>query len=71
MLLIHGGPTSQFYDALDPLAQYLAQHGYAVLQPNIRGSSGYGKSFEDLNNGDWGLGDLKDAIASADWTGTP
>jgi dipeptidyl aminopeptidase/acylaminoacyl peptidase len=67
VLLIHGGPTSQFYDVLDPLAQHLAQHGYAVLQPNIRGSSGYGKKFEDLNNGDWGHGDLKDAIAGADW----
>jgi len=67
VLLIHGGPTSQFYDALDPLAQYLAQRGYAVLLPNIRGSSGYGKQFEDLNNRDWGHGDLKDAIAGADW----
>ena len=67
VLLIHGGPTSQFYDTLDPLAQHLAQHGYAVLLPNIRGSSGYGKQFEDLNNGDWGHGDLKDAIAGADW----
>ncbi len=67
VLLIHGGPTSQFYDALDPLAQFLAQRGYAVLLPNIRGSSGYGKEFEDLNNGDWGHGDLQDAIAGADW----
>lgn len=67
VLHIHGGPTSQFYDALDPLAQFLAARGYAVLLPNIRGSSGYGKQFEDLNNGDWGHGDLQDAIAGADW----
>ena len=67
VLHIHGGPTSQFYDALDPLAQFLARRGYAVLLPNIRGSSGYGKAFEDLNNGDWGHGDLNDAIAGADW----
>jgi len=67
VLHIHGGPTSQFYDALDPLAQFLARRGYAVLLPNIRGSSGYGKEFEDLNNGDWGHGDLRDAIAGADW----
>ena len=67
VLHIHGGPTSQFYDALDPLAQFLAARGYAVLMPNIRGSSGYGKEFEDLNNGDWGHGDLQDAIAGANW----
>ena len=66
-LIIHGGPTSQFADAYDPLAQYLARRGYAVLMPNIRGSSGYGKAFEDLNNRDWGHGDLQDAIAGADW----
>jgi dipeptidyl aminopeptidase/acylaminoacyl peptidase len=70
VLHIHGGPTSQFYDALDPLAQFLTRRGYAVLLPNIRGSSGYGKEFEDLNNGDWGHGDLHDAIAGADWLRT-
>lgn len=67
VLLIHGGPTSQFADAYDALAQFLARRGYAVLMPNIRGSSGYGKVFEDLNNGDWGHGDLGDAIAGADY----
>jgi dipeptidyl aminopeptidase/acylaminoacyl peptidase len=67
VLIIHGGPTSQFADAYDPLAQFLARRGYAVLMPNIRGSSGYGKAFEDLNNGDWGHGDLQDAIAGANW----
>lgn len=67
VLHIHGGPTSQFSDALDPLAQFLLSRGYAVLLPNIRGSSGYGKAFEDANNGDWGHGDLGDAIAGANW----
>jgi len=38
-------------------------HGYAVLLPNIRGSSGYGKQFEDANNGCWGRCDLKDVVA--------
>jgi dipeptidyl aminopeptidase/acylaminoacyl peptidase len=67
VLIIHGGPTSQFADAYDSLAQFLTRRGYAVLMPNIRGSSGYGKPFEDLNNGDWGHGDLRDAIAGAEW----
>ena len=38
-----------------------------VLLPNVRGSSGYGKAFEELNDRDWGGGDLKDAIAGAEF----
>lgn len=63
ILLIHGGPTSSFNDTYQVQAQFFAQHGYAVLLPNIRGSSGYGKAFEDANNGCWGRCDLKDVIA--------
>jgi dipeptidyl aminopeptidase/acylaminoacyl peptidase len=63
ILLIHGGPTSSFNDTYQIQAQYFAQRGYAVLLPNIRGSSGYGKVFEDANNGCWGRCDLKDVEA--------
>jgi dipeptidyl aminopeptidase/acylaminoacyl peptidase len=63
ILLIHGGPTSSFNDTYQVQAQYFAQRGYAVLLPNIRGSSGYGKPFEDSNNGCWGRCDLKDVEA--------
>jgi dipeptidyl aminopeptidase/acylaminoacyl peptidase len=63
ILLIHGGPTSSFNDTYQIQAQYFAQRGYAVLLPNIRGSSGYGKPFEDANNGCWGRCDLKDVEA--------
>jgi dipeptidyl aminopeptidase/acylaminoacyl peptidase len=63
ILLIHGGPTSSFNDTYQVQAQFFAQRGYAVLLPNIRGSSGYGKVFEDANNGCWGRCDLKDVIA--------
>jgi dipeptidyl aminopeptidase/acylaminoacyl peptidase len=70
ILLIHGGPTSQFLDNFQPQVQFFVQHGYVVLLPNIRGSSGYGRAFEDLNNGDWGHGDLQDAIAGADFLKT-
>lgn len=65
LLWIHGGPTAQFMDTWQPQVQYFVSQGYAVLLPNIRGSSGYGREFEDLNNGDWGHGDLQDAIAGA------
>ena len=67
LLYIHGGPTNQFYDDLQVNVQYLVQRGYVVLLPNIRGSSGYGKAFEEANDRDWGGGDLKDAIAGAEY----
>lgn len=64
---VHGGPTSQFHDAYQPQVQFFVQRGYAVLLPNIRGSSGYGRAFEDLNNGCWGHCDLEDVVAGADY----
>ena len=67
LLFIHGGPTNQFSDDFQPYVQYFVQRGYVVLLPNVRGSSGYGKSFEELNDRDWGGGDLKDAIAGAEF----
>ncbi len=47
---VHGGPTSQFLDTFQPQVQFFVQAGYVVLLPNIRGSSGYGRHFEDLND---------------------
>jgi dipeptidyl aminopeptidase/acylaminoacyl peptidase len=70
LVLIHGGPTNQWFDAFYPEAQYFARLGYAVLMPNIRGSTGYGKAFEELNNQDWGHGDLKDVVAGVDYLKT-
>ena len=67
LLFIHGGPTNQFSDDFQPYVQYLVQRGYVVLLPNVRGSSGYGKAFEELNDKDWGGDDLKDAIAGAEF----
>ena len=63
LMWIHGGPTSQFSDTYQPWVQFFVRNGYTVLLPNIRGSSGYGKDFEDLNNRDWGHDDLKDVLA--------
>ena len=59
----HGGPTSQWQNSWHPFVQLLVQHGYAVFAPNVRGSSGFGREFEDLNDGDWGRGDLEDLVA--------
>ncbi|MFI5057081.1 MAG: S9 family peptidase [Candidatus Acidiferrales bacterium] len=60
--LIHGGPTGNWDDSIDTWAQLLAARGYAVLMPNIRGSSGYGQKFIESNRGDWGGGDFKDVM---------
>lgn len=61
----HGGPTSQWTNGWHPFTQLLAQQGYAVFAPNVRGSSGYGVEFENLNDRAWGQGDLEDLIAGA------
>jgi dipeptidyl aminopeptidase/acylaminoacyl peptidase len=58
----HGGPTSQWKNGWHPFVQFLAQQGYAVFAPNVRGSSGFGLEFENLNDRDWGKGDLEDLI---------
>ena len=67
IMWIHGGPTSQFNDTFQQHVQYFVDRGYAVLLPNIRGSSGYGKAFEDANNGCWGHCDLEDVLAGAEY----
>lgn len=71
LLYIHGGPAGVFTQTyiaspgLYPLATFAAR-GYAVLRPNPRGSSGYGKKFRYANYGDWGNGDFKDLMAGVD-----
>ncbi|MBM4186749.1 MAG: S9 family peptidase [Gemmatimonadetes bacterium] len=67
LLYIHGGPTAQFSDTYQAQVQFFVQQGYVVLLPNIRGSSGYGRAFEDANNKDWGHGDLDDVKAGAEY----
>src|SRR5882724_1664632 len=50
----HGGPWARDDWGYDPFAQFWANRGYAVLQPNFRGSTGYGKKFIDAGNKQWG-----------------
>ena len=66
IVLVHGGPTGRWSDAFDAWGQLLATRGYAVLYPNIRGSSGYGQKFVEANRADWGGGDFKDVMAGVD-----
>lgn len=51
----HGGPWGRDTWGYDPYAQFLANRGYAVLQPNFRASTGYGKKFLNAGNRQWGL----------------
>lgn len=67
LMYIHGGPTAQFSDNYQAQVQFFVQQGYVVLLPNIRGSSGYGRAFEDANNKDWGHGDLDDVRAGTEF----
>jgi len=67
VVLVHGGPTGRWSDAFEPWGQLLAARGYAVLYPNVRGSTGYGEPFVELNRGDWGGGDFRDVMAGVDW----
>ena len=64
---IHGGPTGQFFRGFNPYAQFLADAGYLVIQPNVRGSTGYGVEFRDMARMDWGGGDLDDIEAAANY----
>ena len=67
LVQVHGGPTWQFFDGFDGLTQYLVAAGFVVLQPNVRGSTGYGSRFRDLNLRDIGGGDLKDVTSAAEY----
>jgi len=66
VVLIHGGPAGSWRNRFDGLTQLLVSRGYSVMQPNIRGSVGYGQKFLTANRGDWGGGDFKDVMAGVD-----
>ena len=61
----HSGPTSQTYAGFNPLAQFFCSRGYAVLEVNYRGSTGYGKEYRDKLQGSWGIYDVQDAVSGA------
>ncbi|MDT8305738.1 MAG: S9 family peptidase [Anaerolineae bacterium] len=69
VVLVHGGPESQTRPAFNPLAQYLAHHGYAVLAPNVRGSTGYGKAYSHLDDVEKRMDSVADLAHAARWLG--
>jgi len=62
----HGGPHSRSTIGFDFTVQLFAAHGYAVFQPNFRGSTGYGKKFLDADRLDLGGGDMRDILTGID-----
>lgn len=67
VVLVHGGPHSRDTMSFDYWSSFLASRGYAVLQPNFRGSSGYGTAWEDAGRRQWGgqmQTDVEDGVAS-------
>ncbi|GGN85599.1 S9 family peptidase [Haloarcula pellucida] len=64
---IHGGPESQRRPSFAGLTQYFLSRGYAVLEPNVRGSTGYGKAYTHLDDVEKRLDSVKDIRAGVDW----
>jgi dipeptidyl aminopeptidase/acylaminoacyl peptidase len=67
ILYPHGGPTWQAYRAWLPIKQLLAREGYASVDVDFRGSTGYGREFRRANRGEWGHADTFDMIDAAHW----
>jgi dienelactone hydrolase len=67
IVLVHGGPVVRDRWAWNPEVQMLASRGYAVLQPQFRGSAGFGKAFELAGVRQWGLAMQDDVTAGAKW----
>ncbi len=65
IVLIHGGPTSQRRAGFHPQAQFFTSRGYAVLDVNYRGSTGYGRAYWEALKGNWGIYDVQDAVSGA------
>ncbi len=70
VISLHGGPEAQARPDFDPFVQYLVSElGYSVIQPNVRGSTGYGRSFEALDNGALREDALRDVGSLLVWIG--
>merc|ERR1712176_1294924 len=68
ILLVHGGPWARDYWGFNAQAQWFANRGYATLQMNYRGSTGYGKNFLHKGDGEWGVGTMQhDLTDSVQW----
>jgi len=67
VLNVHGGPWARDTWGYDPEAQWFANRGYACLQVNYRGSTGYGKEFLNAGNKEWGAAMHDDLVDAVEW----
>ena len=67
VVVVHGGPESQYRPSFAPLTQYLVAQGFAVVAPNVRGSTGYGKRYEHLDDVGRRFDAIRDLAALHDW----
>lgn len=67
MVMVHGGPGGQTRQNFSSLIQYMVNQGYAVLAVNNRGSSGYGKTFYQMDDLNHGEKDLQDCVEGKNW----
>ena len=65
LVLSHGGPTAQSEPALSLSTQFWTSRGFAVVDVNYGGSSGYGRGYRELLRGEWGVVDLQDCVNAA------
>ncbi len=65
LVISHGGPTSMVSSKLDIMIQYWTSRGFALLNVNYGGSSGYGRSYRQRLNGQWGVVDVDDCVNGA------
>ncbi|MFV9615026.1 MAG: prolyl oligopeptidase family serine peptidase [Gammaproteobacteria bacterium] len=65
IIICHGGPTGQASTALDPKKQFWTSRGFALLDVNYSGSTGYGRQYRERLNGKWGLLDVQDCCDAA------
>jgi dipeptidyl aminopeptidase/acylaminoacyl peptidase len=67
LMYVHGGPTGQMFRGFAPFKHRLVAEGFAVFDIDFRGSTGYGRTFRQANEGEWGNADAHDVIDAARW----